>query len=41
MNGRIDANALISHRFPLEQYQEAFAVATQGGPDVLKVLLTF
>jgi len=41
VNGKIDAKALISHRFPLEQYQEAFAVATQGGANVLKVLLTF
>lgn len=40
-SGKIQARPLISHSFALEQYQEAFGLATSGGPDVLKVLLRF
>lgn len=35
--GKVDRRALISHRFPLEQVEQAFA--TQGGGQAIKVLL--
>jgi len=41
VQGRIQARQLISHSFALQEYQEAFSLATSGGPDVLKVLLRF
>lgn len=41
VSGKIDAKPLVSHRFKLDQYQEAFATATRGGADVMKVLLEF
>lgn len=41
VSGKLQARPIISHRFALEQYQEAFATATAGGADVMKVLLTF
>jgi L-iditol 2-dehydrogenase len=37
---RVRPLTLITHRFPLEQVQEAYNTARQGGP-VLKVLVTF
>jgi L-iditol 2-dehydrogenase len=38
--GRVRPEALITHRFRLENIQEAYAVARRGGP-ALKVLITF
>jgi L-iditol 2-dehydrogenase len=40
LRGKIQVRPLISHSLPLQKYQEAFRLATSGGPDVLKVLLT-
>jgi L-iditol 2-dehydrogenase len=37
--GRISARPLVSHRFALGEYAEAFATARAGGPTVMKVLL--
>lgn len=37
--GKLRLGPLISHRFPLTEYQQAFELALRGGPDVLKVLL--
>jgi len=37
--GRIQAGPLISGRFPLSQYQEAFGTVGRGGPTILKCLL--
>jgi 2-desacetyl-2-hydroxyethyl bacteriochlorophyllide A dehydrogenase len=37
--GLIDTRPVISHTFALDQYAEAFEIAENGGPDVLKVLL--
>lgn len=37
--GEMQLAELVSHRYPLEQYAEAFAVAQTGGPDVMRVLL--
>lgn len=37
--GRIRAKPLISARYPLSQYQEAFATAGEGGPNIIKCLL--
>jgi L-iditol 2-dehydrogenase len=38
--GVLQLEPLISHRFGLEEYVEAFGLAEQGGPDVLRVMLT-
>ena len=37
--GLVKVEPLISHCFPLTKYEEAFALAERGGPDVLKVML--
>lgn len=37
--GQIQGHPLISHRFSLGEHRQAFNLARQGGPDVLKVLL--
>lgn len=37
--GVIQTTPLISHRFPLDRYQEAFAITRSGGASVLKVML--
>jgi L-iditol 2-dehydrogenase len=39
-SGRVQVEKLITHRFPLDQVQEAYATARRGGP-ALKVLVTF
>ncbi len=36
---QIRVDPVISHRFPLSRWQEAFELAERGGPDVLKILL--
>jgi 2-desacetyl-2-hydroxyethyl bacteriochlorophyllide A dehydrogenase len=36
---RILVEPIISHRFPLNKYAEAFELAERGGPGVLKILL--
>lgn len=38
-DGRLRLAPLISHEYPLGQYAEAFATASKGGRNVLKVLL--
>jgi L-iditol 2-dehydrogenase len=37
--GDLQLEELVSHRYPLAQYQEAFAVAEAGGPEVMRVLI--
>jgi threonine dehydrogenase-like Zn-dependent dehydrogenase len=37
--GLLQADPVVSHRFPLDQYQEAFELHRRGGPNVLKVML--
>lgn len=37
--GEIAVHPVVSHRFPLTRYQDAFEIAERGGPEVLKVLL--
>jgi L-iditol 2-dehydrogenase len=37
--GRIQARPLISGKYPMDQYEEAFEVVGKGGPTVLKCLL--
>ena len=37
--GLLKAQPLISHRFALDEYDKALAVAKAGGPEVMKVLL--
>jgi len=37
--GKLSLGPIITHRYSLDQFEQAFAVAMQGGPDVLKVLL--
>lgn len=37
--GQMRVEPVVSHRFALDEYKEAFALAEEGGPDVLKVLL--
>ena len=39
-SGRVDVAPLITHRFPLEQVTEAFALASRPTPTSLKVLVT-
>lgn len=38
-DGRVRVEPIISHRFPLTDFAEAFALAEKGGPDVLKIML--
>jgi threonine dehydrogenase-like Zn-dependent dehydrogenase len=35
----IDAEKIISHRFPLERIKEAFEIASKGGREVCKVVV--
>ncbi|MCX7598175.1 MAG: zinc-binding dehydrogenase [Armatimonadetes bacterium] len=37
--GVVKAEPIVSHCFALTQYEQAFALAEQGGPDVLKIML--
>ncbi len=37
--GQLVVGPIVSHRFPLTRYREAFELAERGGPDVLKVLI--
>jgi threonine dehydrogenase-like Zn-dependent dehydrogenase len=37
--GRIQAGPIISGKFPMSEYQEAFEVVSRGGPTILKCLL--
>jgi L-iditol 2-dehydrogenase len=37
-DGRLDPSKIVTHRFPLEQYEEAFSVAADGS--ALKVIFT-
>jgi predicted dehydrogenase/threonine dehydrogenase-like Zn-dependent dehydrogenase len=39
--GRLDVHPLISHRFPVEHADEAYARLVDGGPETLGVLLTY
>ncbi|HSB89618.1 MAG TPA: bi-domain-containing oxidoreductase [Anaerolineales bacterium] len=39
--GRLDVGPLISHRFPIERAEDAYARLRRGGPEVLGVLLTY
>jgi len=38
-SGAVDLNRLISHRFPLEQTPEAFAMNTAYDDDVVKIIV--
>src|SRR5262249_35202459 len=38
--GRVRLEALVTHRFPLDNIQKAYETARRGGP-ALKVLITF
>ena len=37
--GKMNLTPMITRRYKLAEFEEAFAVAQKGGPDVLKVLL--
>lgn len=39
--GRLDVHPLISHRFPIERAEEAYARLAEGGADLLGVALTY
>ena len=39
--GRLDVHPLISHRFPIDRAEEAYALLAGGRPEVLGVLLTY